>query len=91
MKTSSKEKSSPTLSDASIKTKKKTCYRLILIGGLTTRPDLVVLTSSVGVLLSGDPHCCDGKDDGVISTVCGREARCRRFVRIGFPSCVTTT
>ena len=33
----------------------KTCYRLRLIGGLTTRPDLVVLTSWVGVLLSGDP------------------------------------
>ena len=40
-----------------------------MIGGLTTRPDLVVLTSSVGVLLSGDPYCGDGKDDGSVSSL----------------------
>ena len=45
----------------------KTCYRLKVIGGLTTRPDLVVLKSSVGVLLSGDPYCGNDKDDGVVS------------------------
>ena len=44
----------------------KTCYRLKVIDGLTTRPDLVVLTSSVGVLL-WDPYCDNGKDDGVVS------------------------
>mgnify|MGYP000500715003 CR=1 FL=1 len=46
----------------------KTCYRLRLIDGLTTRPDLVVLTTTVGVLLSGDPYCGDGKDDGAVSS-----------------------
>ena len=67
MKTS-KEKSNPIPNVTSIKKTKETFYRLSLIGGLTTRPDLVVSTESVGVLLSGDPSCCDGKDDGVVSS-----------------------
>ena len=44
----------------------KTCYRLRLIVGLTTRSELVVLTTSVNVLLSRDPYCGDGKDDGAV-------------------------
>ena len=40
-----------------------------MIAGLTTRPDLVVLTSSVGVLLSGDPYRGDSRDDGVVSSL----------------------
>ena len=66
MKTS-KEKSSPIPNVTSIKTK-QTFYRLSLIGGLTTHPDLVVFTASVGVLLTGGPSCCEGKDDGVVSS-----------------------
>ena len=82
-----------------IKKKNKKCYRLRFIGGLTTRPDPVVLTSSVGVLLSGDPSYGDGKDGGVVSSfwgsscwsVCGRDTRCRRLLQIGLPSCLTIT
>ena len=63
----SKDKSSPIPNFTSIKTK-QTFYRLNLIGSLTTRPDLVVFTASVGVLLTEDPSCCDDKDDGVVSS-----------------------
>ena len=70
MKTLSKEKSSPIPLLTSHRSKQnKKCYRLRLIGGLTARLDLVVLTSSVGILLSGDPYCSDGKDDGVVSSL----------------------
>ena len=69
MKTLSKEKSSPIPSLTSHLSKQnKKCYRLRLIGGLTIRPYPVVLTSSVGVLLSRDPSCGDGKDGGVVSS-----------------------
>ena len=40
-----------------------------MVSGLTTQPDLVVLTSSVGVLLSEDPYCGDGTDDGLVSSL----------------------
>ena len=69
MKTLSKEKASPIPQLTSHLSKQnKKCFRLRLIGGLTSRPDPVVLTSSVGVLLSEDPSCGGGKDGGVVSS-----------------------
>ena len=68
VKKTSKEKSSPIPNVTSKKTTKQTFYMLSLIGGLNDRPDLVVFTALVGVLLTGGPSCCDGKDDGVVSS-----------------------
>ena len=67
VKKTSKEKSSPI---PNVTSKKQQNKRFIccLIGGLTNRPDLVVFTALVGVLLTGGPSCCDGKDDGVVSS-----------------------
>ena len=72
-----------------------------MIGGLTTRPEMVVLTSSVGVLLSGIHTAVMVKMMGLSPLYEGAPVGISvagtvgfydfSGVGVGLPSCITTT